>query len=233
MLAALAVSADVAWAQFVPPSRSGMYYGWGPYVSDAVVPRSTRAAQEGADRRQQLQQNFAQHQAMNQQLLSTAQQRTAQIKQQRQTTDQLRMNLAQQHADRLASASQGAYMPPAGVPGLPAGPTVPGPKSEAGDDGSEPPATSAIPTSGEMRWPTVLREPQFDKPRSELEKLLRAAHQSQAGLTSAEYEDIVKAAEKMREILRSMVHDLSAAEYLWVDQYLQNLAKQATQLAHP
>lgn len=232
--AALFLCDDVAKGQFVPSSRSGLYYGWGPYVSDAVVPRGAKAAQEGADRRQQLQQNFQQHQAMNQSLMNSARQQTAEIHQRRETTDQLRMSLATQQSNRLAAASQRAYVPPAGVPSLPAGPTMPLPQDKPdGKTVDAPPTSEKIPTSGEMRWPTVLRESQFDQPRSELEKLLTAAHQSTAGLTSAEYEEIHGAAEKMRSILRSMAHELSAAEFLWVDEYLQNLAKQADKLAHP
>lgn len=222
--------AEAAPGQFVPYRSSGSY-GWGPYpqVSSSVVNRGVVAAQEGADRRQGVALSARRQENMNQYLMGQAQRNTAWASQNTAQINQLRLQQMQRESAQVAALNR--------LGGAPAGtspaPTTMLPLATAG--GSTTPATrpaSPPPTEG-TGWPSLLGAAQFAEPRAELEKLLAADAASEAGLTSEEYKEIVAAAGQMKEILRGMAGRLNAAEYLLVDDFLNELIAKYQAKAEP
>ncbi len=215
--------ADRAEAQYVPYARYGNY-GFGPYVSpsSAYVDRGAVAAQKGADRRQQLDQTFQQHTATNRYLLEQAQQNSAWIAQNQATVDQFRLQQVQTQSQQFAAAQTARAQPPAGS--LPLVTLYEAQKKAASPEGAK---------QGAVRWPTLLMDPRFDEPRAKLDKLLEAWKSSKVGLTSGEYEEMAALARQMKDILRGMAAQLNAAEYLTVQDLLDDVIAKAQAAANP
>jgi hypothetical protein len=145
-----------------------------------------------------------------------------------QAVDQIRWQQAARQGQQFAARS--AYVPgpvplqaapqPRRLPGLP-----------GLDSDGTPPSGAAAETGS--RWPTLLGDSRFDVPRAKLDKLLAAAEASQAGLTSAEYEEIVRAANEMKSTLRQMAPELNASEYLMVNDFLDKLISEYQSKANP
>jgi hypothetical protein len=206
---------EAAPAQLVPYRSSGSY-GWGPYpsASASYIDRGVMAAQQGADRRQALATNARRHENMNQYLMGQAQRNSAWAGQNQAMTQQLRLQeMQRQNAQTAALARLPA--PAAGTSPPPAGLALP---SAAATAPAQPPASS-----GGGQWPSLLSDPRFAEPRAELAKLLAAEQATEARLTSQEYQEIVAAAARMKEILRGMAGELNAAEYLMVSDFLDKL----------
>ena len=231
--AAPLVAVEPAMAQFLPHSRGGQ--GWGPYVSpgSSYVDRGVVAQQKGADRRQQLALNAQQHQVQNQLLQSQAQQNSAWISQRQSSVDQIRWEQAVRQGQQFAQrAPQPSVMPSGGVvQPLPA--ALPAALPQTPPLETTPPAVDGEEPSGEVKWPTLLKDPRFAEPRSKLEKLLAADRATEAGLTSAEYEEMVRAATRMKDVLRGMAGELIAAEYLAVEGFLNDLISKYQAKANP
>jgi hypothetical protein len=221
------VTTGTARAQYVPYARYGAPYGWGAYPNPSapVIPRGMVAAQKGADRRQQLAENFAQHQATNAFLSDQAARSSAWVADNQRSVQQFRMMQLDQQAKQFAAmAERTSQAPAAPLPGLPAvGPATSAPPTE-----TQPAAPSAT-----GRWPTLLKDPRFAKPREQLDDLLGSQGVVRGGLTSAEYEEIIAAADQMEQILRGMASELNAAEYLAVKGFLDDLIARAKAAMNP
>lgn len=206
---------DTAGAQYVPYGGYGNS-GWGgwPRAGVTYISQDAMAAQQGADRRQSLALNAAQQQSRNDLLLSEAQRRTAAINQDQQVREGLRTSVAAEQARQNAAW---ASSPSAGLGRLP-----PTPISKS--------AAAAEPGT---RWPTLLNDSRFAVPRTKLERLLTDAASPKEGLTSAEYDEIVKQAEQMKDVMRGMAAELNAAEYLAVERFLNDLIAKAKAAANP
>jgi hypothetical protein len=187
------------------------------------------AAQKGEDRRQALALNARQHENMNRYLLGQAQSNTAWVTQNTAQLNQFRMQEMQRQSAQVAAMSQ--------LPGATAGaappPTTMLPLLAAESVTPAQAKPSAQPSSGGTGWPSLLGDPRFAQPRAELEKLLAADQASEAGLTTGQYEEIVAAAVRMKDILRGMAGELNAAEYLLVDDFLKQLMAEYQAKADP
>jgi len=234
-LAAVAMVAPsgVAQGQYVPYGRYG-YGGWGgwPQPSAAVVPRDAMAAQKGADRRQQLSMNAAQFQARNDVVRVEAQHRAAQMGQSQAASDAAWTQEVLRQAGQTAARQQSYATArlPVDSPLLPPLPTLPPSKPAASRPAA---AAPTVPAAGGTRWPSLLNDARFAVPRAKLEELLGSSGSVKAGLTTPEYEEIIKQAEDMKDVLRGMAPELNAAEYLAVQRFLDDLIAKAKAAASP
>ncbi len=213
---------EKAQAQFVPHTRYGSY-GWGPFVSPsaAVVDRGVMAAQKGADRRQQLGQTYQEKTQRNEFLKQQSRQNSAWIAQNQAAVDQIRMQQVQTQSQQLAAMA--ARAPAAEASGTPLVDIYESEKSK----------TEAPASDGPVRWPSLLLDPRFERPRVKLDKLLAAWKSTEAGLTSAEYQEIANLAGQMKETLRGLAPQLNAAEYLTVQEFLDDIIRRAQAAADP
>ena len=214
--------AGVAEAQYVPYGGYGQG-GWGGWSrpSASYIPRDAMAAQKGADRRQALALNAAQQKSRNDLLLGQAQRSSATINQSQQASRDAWRDVAMRQDEARAARQRSlaaARVPTVRLPGL----TEP--------ETPKPPAATTEPGT---RWPTLLNDSRFAVPRAKLQELLSDAAASTDGLTTAEYEEIVKQAEEMKDVLRRMASELNAAEYLAVERFLNDLTAKAKAAVKP
>jgi len=233
--AACHLVAPEATAQYVPYSRYG---GWGafPDPSRGVVDRGVMAAQEGADRRQSLAQNFAQHQAMNQFLVGESQRRSMPSAGAGTSVNDLRMQTLASQARPRAAEPAASFAPvsaplPLRLPTLSSATTA-DPLAASVEPGTGE-SSRTVSTAGgkELRWPTLLRTSPFDEPRQEIEQVLTAAESRDARPTAAECREIAALLGQMKGILRGLASQLNAEEYLAVEDVLDGLIARAKSAA--
>ena len=222
---ALSVLVDTAAAQFVPYSRYGGY-GWGRNPSALPSPDAV-LADRGRDRRQIMAQTSRQQRDRNQFLVNQSRRNTAWTASSQQSMEQARMSQARSRQQQFASRS-GTYLPTTPVGPPPREPAATPPRRTP----LEPPAQVTEPLDTK-RWPTLLEDPRFSEPRATLERLLAKAEATNTSLAVFEYRMIVDAAEEMKEILRGMAHELNAAEFLLVQQFLDGIISDYQSKANP
>ncbi len=218
--------AEPAMAQFVPYSRYGYGYGWGRLPSslpsaDAVL------ADKGKDRRQALAEVSRQQRDRNSFLMSQAKSNSSWIAKNNASVDQFRLQQAQRQGSQFSAGSRPLPAAPRMTTPAPSRPlpTLPLPTQ------TRKPSSSRV--SGDTRWPTLLNGARFAETRLKLDKHLAADEASQVGLTTAEYEEIVAEATRMKEILRRIAVEINAAEYLAVEKFLNDLISKYQSKANP
>jgi hypothetical protein len=223
-------AAGRAAAQYVPYARYGSS-GWGPYASPsaAYVDRGVMEAQKGADRRQQLDQTFQQQQSRNNFLLDQSRQNSAWIAQNRQSVEQFRMQQLQTQSQQAAAYTARA---PAAVAAQPL-PLLPGPPVSNPPAASPPATVHPELSGGDFYWGSILGDPRFEAPRSELEKLLGGRKWPQAGRTSSEYDAMIDLVGKMKGVLRQIADELKGSEYVGVEEFLDDLIAHVRAAANP
>jgi hypothetical protein len=82
---------------------------------------------------------------------------------------------------------------------------------------------------GSLDWPAVLRRPQFEGLRSQLDRLFaeRALRPYEAGLGSPNYHQIEHLTREFRQRLQAKVHKLSADDFINGNKFLKSLAYEA------
>lgn len=118
----------------------------------------------------------------------------------------------QQVAQRQALAAQAAPVAMMSSAGLEA---VPSPKPESSA------ATDVI------RWQSTLCDPRFSADRAKVEAPYRRAPKGKAVPTTADYQNMIDAAQHMKLLLGQMTADVSAQDYLSAEKFLDQLAAEA------
>jgi hypothetical protein len=82
---------------------------------------------------------------------------------------------------------------------------------------------------GSLRWPAVLRRPQFEELRSELDGLFveRALYPYDAGQGSRNLHDVEHLTREFRRRLQAIIHELSGDEFITGNRFLKSLAYEA------
>jgi crotonobetainyl-CoA:carnitine CoA-transferase CaiB-like acyl-CoA transferase len=78
-----------------------------------------------------------------------------------------------------------------------------------------------------IKWPSVLRDPQFAQERARVEAPYRRAPKGEAIPTVDDYKNMIDAAEQMKTILGQMTAEISAQAYLNTVKFLDQLAAEA------
>jgi hypothetical protein len=216
--ASIGMSAATASAQMWPGSRRSYssYDTWG-YNDDAVAAAyalnsSNNAARNTAQSYQAWSQRAAPTSGMQSDIRNTmdasAQRRTQDIYSQQQAGRDWWFQVQQQQmAQQRAQAPQYSAVP-AGFESLPA-PVAP--KA----------ATDII------KWLPLLQAPQFAAERARVEAPYRRSSKGLSRPTAEDYQDMIKAAEQMKRILKGMTANITAQEYLNAEAFLDKLAAEA------
>ena len=82
-----------------------------------------------------------------------------------------------------------------------------------------------------IKWPRVLQDRRFAEQRARVEAPYRDPDAKDTRPTVADFGEMVKATEAMKEILGQMTQEISAADYLATERFLDALAAEAKQKA--
>jgi hypothetical protein len=113
--------------------------------------------------------------------------------------------------------AQSFIRPPTAIAAAPAG----GAAAAAG------PVISARASTELIRWPTVLLDPRFDEARAKIEAPYRRVEAESKPMTADDYVQMVATANGMKATLKQMAYEISAAEYMATEQFLDQLIKEA------
>jgi len=80
---------------------------------------------------------------------------------------------------------------------------------------------------GVTPWPNLLRDSRFEASRAKLEAVFREWKSPKHPLTPEQYREILDGVGQMKTTLRDMAHDITAAEYLATEKYLDGLVYEA------
>jgi hypothetical protein len=78
-----------------------------------------------------------------------------------------------------------------------------------------------------MLWPTILKDPLFDKDRASVEAPFRRAYADGKPLTIEDYQNIIKTVENMKATVTTLKSSLVESEYASVQKYLDELIADA------
>jgi hypothetical protein len=196
------------------------YDGWGGYGGGSTYNTAVAAASANqiAGEQAAMQQRMATQNKINSALAANAQQRTAAIQGRQQSNRDWWFQVQQQQmAERQANDARynarlwQTYGPAA---------------SAAGFESSVSSSTTPAAASDIIQWPPILRNSGFAAQRARIE----APYRRDKGLTNPtvkDYETMIDATEKMKEILKSKAADISALTYLNADAFLDQLADEA------
>jgi hypothetical protein len=152
---------------------------------------------------------------------------------QRKQTAAMASSLAWQNINRTArteALSQPAMVPDAGQAARDWMFQNAAPRPAYRGSASLPPMASSSPGPAVkeiMRWPTILKDPQFDADRAGVEYPFRRAYSGGEPLSVADYERIILASNQMKVTLKSFEPQLLEAEYQVAEQYLDSLIADA------
>ncbi len=218
--ACLTMSAETVLAQAFPGRHHGGSYGGYDYDDTAIALYSlgsvNRADQARADAfRMQGQQGSQQMSAMQGSIRgamdSATRQRAQGVFSQQQAGDWWFQVQQQQAAQRRGQSARYAD-----------------PTAQA--VGFEPAANSDTPRAAMdiIKWPVVLCDPCFADQRTEIESPYRRGGVKGLGTpTAADYQNMIQAADQMKETLKDMTADMSAQEYLNTVAFLDKLTAEA------
>ncbi len=210
-LAAWATLSATAPGQLVP--YRGHYGGWGAYPYGARSTYNTQsriaANRQSEAQSRAMQQNRAVQQGIRNTLTSQSQTRTQNIVGQQQANRDWWFQTQQQQAARSSQTRRGPA-PPTGEASLAA-------ISEAARQVSHP---------GIIPWPVLLKRPLFNQERAIVEApyLDRTAG---GGPTVKDFQQMIKATEQMKGLLKDFAFKITAAEYLEAEKFLDQLAAEA------
>jgi hypothetical protein len=78
-----------------------------------------------------------------------------------------------------------------------------------------------------IKWQSTLCEPRFSADRAKVEAPYRRAPKGKAAPTTADYQNMIDAAQHMKLLLGQMTADISAQDYLGAEKFLDQLAAEA------
>ncbi len=223
---AILCAAAPAMAQFLPygGSTSGRYYGgWGAAAQQGSYNRQyiQQKGQLGQEQRQATRSQAAGQSGM---LLQQSRSKQSSLGQTQGSVDQLRMaqaqRMSQQHAQYTSNRFQSSVpmTDPNRLPGLQLSMREKTPLPAE----TTPPAELGSPD--DLRWPSLLSQEEFDPSREKLEDLMREADESEAGVASRAYDEMLTEMARLKATLAKMAAKLNSAEYLAVDRFLSDLA---------
>ncbi len=211
------ILALVAWAtlsgtspgQLVP--YRGHYGGWGAYPYGARSTFNTQskiaANRQSEAQSRAMQQNRVVQQGIRDTLSRQSQTRTQNIVGQQQANRDWWFQTQQQ---QFARSSQSR-------PGPAAGGASPEAISEAVRQASD---------RGIIPWPTLLKRPLFAQERAIVEAPY-LDRTTEGGPTAADFQQMIKATEQMKGILKDFSFKITAAEYIEAEKFLDQLAAEA------
>ncbi len=204
----------------------GYGYGWGayPYNLDSAYNTSRRIAsqQHLAAQKHAFQQSARVqediHGALSSQARSTTQGLAAQQQGARDwwfKQEQRKLAERKQRDQPLAALrASGSVDPNAADPAAVAPRKLARPQPEPAQPGVTP-------------WPNLLRDSRFEASRTKLEAVFREWKSPKHPLTPEQYRTILEGISEMKTTLRNMAHDITAAEYLATEKYLDGLVYEA------
>jgi hypothetical protein len=89
------------------------------------------------------------------------------------------------------------------------------------------------PISRRVNWPQLLRRDCFAQPRAEIERLVAEQTVHNSGLGSQNCEDIRRAVEQMKSLLKGQIKSTRPEEYLNARRFLDSVAHEARFVAAP
>lgn len=224
-LAAVAL-AQPALAQIGPYSgRGSAYHGWGAHSYGYNSTYNTQARIAAQRQAQSQSRAMSQNRVVQQGIRSTlssqarAQSQRA-INQQQGAKD---MWFQQRQRQLAESKTPARYRPAPVASGVPSASFTP---ATATLQPTEPQPSTEI-----IKWLPLLKDPRFAKQRARVEApyLERAA--GRGDVTVAEYREMIDATVQMKTILKQMANEISAADYLAAEKFLDTLAAEASQRA--
>jgi hypothetical protein len=78
-----------------------------------------------------------------------------------------------------------------------------------------------------IKWPPLLQAPQFAAQRAQIEAPYRRNSKGLSTPTADDYQNMIKAAERMKAILKGMTANITAEEYFDCEPFLDQLAAEA------
>ncbi len=217
---AILAVANTSVAQFLPHGYHGGGWGAYPYGSSSYNTSRNIASREYAASQQRASQQQARigtdiRNTMNRDAQARIQSSTAQ----RQSAKDWWFQQEQRKTAERQQAGRGA---PVGLPAaMPVGGALPPSTPRVGG------SIDPIDTSSGIRWPTLLRDPQFRQRRERLDKLFGERTAANSGPNSQHTLQILATVDQLKRLLREMAPQLNASEYLAVDEFLDGLAAQA------
>ncbi len=213
-LVAWATLSGTSPAQLVP--YRGHYGGWGAYPYGARSTYNTQsriaANRQSEAQSRAIQQNRMVQQGIRDTLGRQAQTRTQNIVGQQQANRDWWFQTQQQQFARSSQARRG---PAPGGASL--GGASPEAISEAVRQASDP---------GIIPWPTLLKRPLFMQERAMVEAPY-LDQTTEGGPTVEDFQQMIKATEQMKGLLKDFAFKITAAEYLEAEKFLDQLAAEA------
>ena len=206
----------------------GYGYGWGayPYNLDSAYNTSRQIAsqQHLAAQKHAFQQSARTEGSIRNTLSSEARRATQGITAQQQGAkdwwfkqEQRKLAERKQQTQQLAALRASGFVDPNAAD--PAAAAAPEP--ELAHPQSQPAQTGVTP------WPNLLRDSRFEASRAKLEAVFREWKSPKHPLTPEQYRKILDGIGEMKTTLRDMAHDITAAEYLATEKYLDGLVYEA------
>jgi hypothetical protein len=219
----IAMSATTAWAQLGSRRSGGSYDTWGfnddAFAAAAALNSANSTARTTAQSfqawSQRASQGYGTQSGIRNTMDAAAQQRNQAIYSQQQAnrdwwlqTQQQQM-VQQQAAQRQFDTGRYAAAP-------------------AGFEAASVTAPSAPKAAADIiNWLPLLQAPQFAAERAKIEAPYRRSAQGLSSPTAEDYENMIKATEQMKLILRGMTATITAQQYLDAEAYLDKLASEA------
>lgn len=208
----LTATANLGHAQWGPYGYGGWYGGWG-----AGTFNTTRELHE-QDRMQARAMTASRNARVGGEvrdtLLNEANARTqAAISQQQSARDWWFQTQQRQVAEQAARTASRSLPPLAYAPA----------------SGTTMATTAAASTKSLIQWPAVLLDPRFTAQRASVEAPFARFAEGGATVTVAEYRAMIATAEAMKQQLDGLATEITAAEYLAAQKFLEQLAGEAQQ----